>query len=185
MHKEKKLIFLAHPRTGSMAIKGALTEIGFERISGHHTGITVKERKGIYKDFTVFCVIRNHFDAILTWMLINKLHRDSKQKYFNLEEVIALINGMEKYTMSSKYLEERTLWFHTEVAEEIIYYENLEIELRHILDLHNLILPTPFEKVNVTKQKEGLAWEDAFSYAAVKYIENFFEYEIDHWGYNL
>ena len=64
-------------------------------------------------------------------------------------------------------------------------FEYLEADLKLLLLAKDLELPQPFEKVNVTPNRESLDWKDCFSYAAIMHIENIFAEEIEKYGYGI
>jgi len=79
---QRKVGFLAHPKTGTQTVSSILTEnLGFKPVGGHHDGpnnlcsnlmgpwiskwncLSLKEKD----EFSWFCTVRNPYDLVVTW----------------------------------------------------------------------------------------------------------------------
>jgi hypothetical protein len=68
VHHEKKLAFVAHPRTASSATAHTLMGMGFEIDQhGHHGVVDMPD-----EDWTTFCTVRNPFDVLVSWYYAQK-----------------------------------------------------------------------------------------------------------------
>jgi len=65
-----KLLFLAHPRTGSMALRDALVvHAGGRHLADHHADHDDPRVHKVYMGEPMVCVVRNPYDVLVTWWL--------------------------------------------------------------------------------------------------------------------
>lgn len=161
-----KLIFLAVPRTGSVSTSEALAKIdGALKVKQHHIGLEeVPYKTG---NETIVIGIRNHWDAIATWWLLDK----RRQSLYNF-----VYNCNHSYYARQNKL---YTWLHP-TYDEVIHYENMEIELNRLLvklKLPKVILP----HLNKTDGKRP--WWEHYSLEAYDKVWERFAYEIELLNY--
>lgn len=129
IHEEAKLCFLAHPRTGSRSTRDALKTVGFESVGGHHDG---PEQGYDLSSYNVFCCVRNHWDAMVSWWYNNRMnHKELKPSL----QWLAIHISHNRY-----YFRPGSMWFFLNQVPGIIHFhfENMEEELNAILKIHGL-----------------------------------------------
>lgn len=74
VHEEAKLCFLANPRAASRAIGHEIAQqkIGFKQVGEHHDG---PEQGYDISEYTTFCVVRNHWDTVVSWWYNIRMHK--------------------------------------------------------------------------------------------------------------
>jgi hypothetical protein len=159
----KKFIFLAHPRTGSVATSEALMRIAgtsYRTINHHVNFATLKRLKTIktitvptiksrgvrhklgdlwkYDDEITVSTIRDPFDVIATWFCLNPSLKQSMKKF------------LENYTHT--YFKKR-LFFHFP-TDVVLNYWTLEADLRNLLSTQGILWTGFLDRPNPTKDKD-------------------------------
>lgn len=174
-HPERKLCFLAHPRTASSATANALLGVGFKRYPGqrHHDGIPEGlDREG----YRIFCTVRDVRDTVVSWMFflqqeppftVEDLHREAIEKRFG------------------GYVREGRLWWFLEDADQFHLYENLEDDLGTelwIAGLQRQRRPLSLGRVNVGERRNGRPWQDFLDAEAQAWVARTFAKDIAETG---
>jgi hypothetical protein len=133
MHHEKKLGFIAHPRTASTATSHVLMKMGFEIHFGHHDMVDVLD-----DDWEFFCTVRNPFDVLVSWF-----HNQPREKPFSL--------WLPKFLDECHFMQGR-MFFGQHACNHIIHYENLQEEFECVMDEFDLPL-VEIPKRNVSARK--------------------------------
>ena len=124
VHDEKKLCFLASPRTGSRSWRNSLTRLGFRRVGAHHTGPT----DGFdTSDYFTFCVVRNHWDAILSWWFYRH-----GPKY----ERTPSLDWLARHVSVNSYMKAGELWHHAPFCDQIIKFSNMNQRYDDLMTEH-------------------------------------------------
>ena len=148
-------IFQAHPRTGSTAIEAALNG---DASLKHHDWIDGPEPS--------ICVVRNPFDVMVSWFLLNPEWDDFTTFILDYNHSDLIKDGL--------------LFYHAPKCEHILKWENLKVELNKFLisiGLKEIELP----RINITPNKRFFSrYYDFRSIAAM--LSRFGE-EMDHYGY--
>jgi len=164
-----KLLFLAHPRTGSNAIRNALlTQPGAELIYGHHARFNTSQVQDVYRGERVISVVRNPYTCLVTWWIRQCRDRGHKT---SLGEFIATYEG-------PFFTYDGLLFYHVPYSHTLIRYEDgLEEGFRSI------DVELPLSVVNATKLKEP--WENYFDSDALCATRGRFGKEIESLGYKV
>lgn len=190
---EKKIIFIAVPKTGSTSIQNFLkknlpngisidknipNDIGLEK---HSSALEIKNVIKNYKDYYCFAVIRNPFDWYASWYTYAKDPKpvvDSQGK------------SLKEFINSYNYLNKELLSYFTDENGEIIvdtiikYENNLEKELYKIMDKLSIKVEHPLLKLNVSKYRKEKNYKKYFNEETINIVKNiqsksleFFNYE--------
>ena len=167
--QEKRMVYLASPKTASKATKEAIRWLGFEKDGGHHDTLSAHPGVG----WTVFTVVRHHWDAWVSWYCYaaDMSHPlDAKWIAHHMEvdcpEHFPNPNGM---------------WArHMEFADRILRYENLAEDLSSVLGC-TIILPT----VNVSTRRGKRHYSEFYDEATQEYVARHFKGEIERFGYKF
>ena len=171
VHKDAKLIFLANPRTGSTSVAKALMDIGFKQLGPHHS--TMKDT-GVDYGWTTFAVVRNHWDAAVSWVFGKHLG-----EYKDLDFTI----GTFEFALDNEYVTEHEMWGYHK-PDLLVRYEFLELDLDIVL--HTLGLgPVKLPKENVSKARNGRHYREFYTDETRDYIGNRFKGEIERLGYEF
>ena len=173
--RERKMIYLAHPRTASTATAAFLQTIGFEPSHGHHSmmwspgcPITEDERG----EYEVFTTIRNHYDTLVSWFHV---YLDTA-----LTE-LPIIEASFYRSLDPKYVKPHSLWWmHMPDADVILRYETLDEDLSLLLGLD---VEVPFK--NVSRRRGDKHYSAFYSERAREHAEARFSEEIERCGYDF
>lgn len=133
LHHDARLCYLAHPKTASVATAMALSEVGFRNIDGkpctgsaHPHHMTV-ERSGFDLDgWTVFTTVRNHWDAVVSWMCQG-------------DGMPCTASELQARLDRHPWFEETTMWqCHLPDADAVLKYETLGEDLNTLISAHGL-----------------------------------------------
>lgn len=181
IHHEAKLIYLAHPRTASIATSTTLRKIGFKKLeppSDHHsqlwdqgTPVTRENRH----EWTVFTTVRNHWDAMISWAF--KKYRQ-EPKVWDQRVFDHVFKGNRWVT------DDRLWWLHLEEADVVLRYENLQEDFNSVLSKHGIDPPTLLRE-NVGRERNGKPYWIFYDRQTKKYIYEKFKKEIDQLGYTF
>lgn len=171
IHNDRRVHFLAMPRTASKACRDALREAGAVLSVSHH-GLDLSI---IEPDDLVLSTIRNHWDWFVSFWYLNgcpgrfdrfvpKLCRESE--------------WIERNHDGTKC---RLYWKYAPHSTIILRYERVERDLNAALESHGF--PT------LTLKREGKQkpkpYQIYYKQGTVKFIESRFQEEIDHYGYSF
>ena len=163
VHTEKKLIFLANPRTGSQAVAKALLDRGFGQQGTHHYGCKLPAA-----DWTTFTTVRNHFDASLSWFYSQR--PKDPLTALNLELALASNNWVTLKRM-----------FMFREADITMRYESLHNDLNLVMMHFDLPLLADFLVVNKTTARPDGEVGEIHTTETWNYIWDRFKYEISHY----
>jgi hypothetical protein len=169
------VVFLAHPRTASNAVGNALRQVGFRKdLPGDHHGPLTDEILSSRDKWLVFTVIRNHWDAVASWMFVKPY---PMLPPWELEHV-------KDFTARSRWIrgDGRRLWFFKPDADVVIEYAHLEEQLDVMFSSRDVEW-SGLEKTNVGKERNGRHYHGMFTKEAAEYIGDFFADEIAECGY--
>lgn len=182
---DRKLVYLAHPKTASQSTAAALADKGFvrsiyvpgslphrlgtERGPEHHKGL-IRHPEG----WTVFCVVRNHFDALTSWWAFQARKPVLKGKPLTPEYLENLMGAFPKY-----FVHPNRMWdMHARVSDRTLRYESLEEDLGDVLGE-----PVCLPMKNVSPEREGRHYRELINPEVREYIEDRFGDEMAHYGY--
>lgn len=179
VHREARLLFLAHPRTASNATHRALTQqAGFEPSPDHHGRIGSDQwpSLGVELDdsWCVFSTVRNPFDALVSWRFMRQIPGDRW--------------GAEWWDLLMRYLEPWVepgrMWFHADDCSRILRYESLDADLNDVLVGRGLG-PVELEQWNITRRRPAGPYQDHFDDALRARVEEVFGAEMARFGYTF
>lgn len=182
VHEAKRLVYLAHPKTASRAVRDALKQHGFvrsiylpnsrphkcgtERGPNHHKGL--REHPG--PEWTVFAAVRNHFDAWVSWYAYTG--RDGERFDPGFVERI-----MERN--STYFPEPDKMWaLHTRFADRVLRYETQAADLSNLLG-EQVVLPLE----GVSEKRERRPYQEFYTPEMRAYVLDRFGDEIAAYGY--
>lgn len=122
LHHEKKLGFIAHPRTASTATAHVLMGMGFEIVHGHHEFVEI-----LNDDWEVFCTVRNPYDVLVSWF-----YNKPREKPFSL--------WLPEFLDGCHLLQGERMFFGQPLCHHILHYENLQDEFELLMSDFDLPL---------------------------------------------
>jgi hypothetical protein len=211
VHYEKKLIYLAHPRTASIATKLALSKIGFGQLQRHHSGfespdcmkdLDVLTNKNFHREeWTVFTTVRNHFDATVSWVFYrNRGGKILDQEALNCmgskmkRDVTKILDshrhppgvwGLETFEhgLSNGWTKKNSMWhLHSKDADVVLRFETIKESLETFLAPYDLKPDLPFENVSCARVQRH--YREFYTEASRDYVQKRFEKELAEWNYS-
>lgn len=181
INKDAKLIYLAHPRTASVATSATLRKVGFKKLeppSDHHsqlwdqgTPVTPENRH----EWVVFTTVRNHWDAMISWAF-KKYRQEPKE--WNTEVFDRVFKGNRWIT------EDRLWWLHLDEADVVLRYENLQEDFNSLLREHG-IDPPVLVRENIGRERNGRPYWIFYDRETKLYIYEKFKDEIHRLDYRF
>lgn len=186
IHENRKLVYLAHAKTASRAVREALGERGFvrsvyapksrpvrcgsDRGPNHHKGL--REHPG--PEWLVFTTVRNHFDAWASWWAYTSRDQTGTEPL----DVAFVERIMEK--QKRHFPDPNKMWAcHTEFADRVLRYESQPADLSNLLG-EQVVLPV----VGVSECRRGRHYRELISPELRGYIEGRFGDEMAAYGYD-
>lgn len=178
---EKKMCFLANPKTASFATAHTLETLGFLHYGDQHC---TPDRSGwdrrqeIDSSWTIFCTVRNHFDTMVSWYF-HQTARPGKSEYFGqpFETFLYAWVHNPRYFREGQMYWERNPW-----CSHVLRFETLQVDFNDLLTSHNL--PTTVLQVhNVSKNRKRRPYQAFYSAASVKFMCGHFGDEMAKFGY--
>lgn len=174
------MIYLAHPRTASVATSVSLHHVGFKKLeppSDHHSRLWdegTPVTPGNRSEWTVMTTVRNHWDAAVSWAFKRFKTRDP--------ETWDLAAYQCAFEANRWVQPDRMWWLHADDADVILRYESLEEDLRRVLTSRGLSVPTLIRH-NVSQNRRGRGYREFFNDESRDYIGDRFSGEIERFGY--
>lgn len=147
IHDGVRAIYLAHPRTASVATGTALERRGFDEIAGGHLTLEAARQASNVRvpdsldSWTVFTTVRNHWDTVVSW-----LHLGSSEEPVTREAIRDLVDRRREIEPG------RLFGLHLDAADVVLRYEHLQKGLDRLLDSLGLEpVEIPREHVSVTR----------------------------------
>lgn len=191
-HREKRLVFLAHPRTASVSTARALQAIGFEKLGGdHHMRLWTEGRKRpahlpdpkpwgetlVNREnrdtWTVFTTVRNHFDTAVSWIFLKARGNPIEWSVETFQRALDYNHWVEPNRMFGLHLDD---------ADIVLRYECLESQLRILLGAHGLELG-PLPRMNTSQARAGRPYRAFYRAPTREYIEERFSQEMSELRY--
>lgn len=200
-HPEKRLIYLAHPRTASVATANTLKRVGFEKWGGDHhlrlwehsapraahlpdprpngSELVTKDNR---RDWTVFTVVRNQWDTAASWVF--RRFKTWTHPEFNLKNLRTALEYNYWVDVDLPIGECRFWGLHSDDADEILRYESLDTDINQLLVRFGL--PTiSIVRFNVSKHRRGRSYRELHSEETRRYVAEQFSEEIERFGYGF
>ena len=160
---DRRLHYLAMPRTASKATRDALMKIGFEQRGSHHT---IEE---IHPDDAVITTVRNHWDWFVSFWFLNQ--QPTKFHKF----VRTTINHSEWIRRGELY------WQYAPLATHLLRYETLQRDFNNMASLCGL----PLTWLQQNGPKKPRAYQTFYRHETRVLVHQTFKDEIDHYGYTF
>lgn len=151
-------------------------QAGFQRIGGHHEGLARGlERLGADPvDWTSFCVIRNPWDAIVSW----HVGGSGAPGPLTVERIREIMEGV-----TGDYVPDpHRLWSLHGDADHRLRYEHLEGELNELLSRFDLG-PVELPRRNVSDARQGRPYHSFYTSLSRRFVEGLFYVETQELGY--
>jgi hypothetical protein len=171
---ERNLVYLAHPRTASVATKRTLAQLGpMEMYQGHH-GV---DPDRIPVGATVMTTIRNPWDAFVSWWF---KRRGAMSPFYDLplEEFIPqLVENNQQYFRGGKMF-------------YMVPYANVILSYHHLQEQFDLAIvkvgyaPHDLLVANKSSKREP-GWKQYYNKAAHDWVADYFADEIKRFGFKF
>jgi hypothetical protein len=195
IHDEKKLAYLAHPKTASISTATALKEVGFRRFQGHHSKINCRNspiNEDNRHEWTTFTTVRNHYDLVISWTAYYVgIASTGDQRYeklakigWTLDEPFSLRAFELALEEASAYVTDRLFGHHIDDADYLLHFETLQEDLDLLLKARGLKSPQ-IRQLNVTPQRKGRHYSYFYTDETREYIGKRFAKEIAELGYSF
>ncbi len=156
IHQEKKVAFIAHPRTASSATAHVLMQMGFEIVKGHHAF----DPSSDLDDWSVFCTIRNPFDVLVSWFYSQK-----REKPFTL--------WLPDFLDGCQFLQGERMFFGQPYATHVLHFETLQDDFDGLCNDVGF-RPRTIERRNVSVRREGRSFMGYYNFYTAKMISERF-----------
>ncbi len=164
---EKKIAFIAHPRTASSSTGHALLEMGFTQRKSHHSF----DRKWDLEGWQIYCTVRNPLDVMASWYH-NSPHDESFKEW------------LPKFIDGCHYLQGERMFFGRPYCTHVLYFENLQEDFNHFV--WGMGLPQkdiPFR--NVSEEKKGRDFMGYYDAESVRMVIDRFKVDFTENGYTI
>lgn len=182
-HPSSDTVYLAHPRTASIATKTALMEqAGFRCVGSHHFGVEKNMGMAAHRgpepervgELWRFCVVRNHFDAVVSWCYGGGREADLPIGPAQVEAVVT--------EHATNYVAPGRLWPLADEADEVIRFERLPRALNDVLGMRGLE-PVEIPRENVSSGRPHAGYRELISPEGREAIEERWSEEMSELGY--
>lgn len=162
-----KVLFLAHPRTASTAMRNSLEAIGGEVINPHHVAFDHPDVRRRYRGEPVLAVIRNPYDMLVSWWGVRTWVRERDTK------LAGFIAGFDD--TKGNFQRHGKLFYHLPAATIVLRYEDIDTTLKPALEDLGI---EPFElpRLNETLGKKD--WRSYYDDDAIRAANKRFGDEI-------
>jgi hypothetical protein len=195
VHEQSRLVFLAHPRTASVATAEALKKIGFRMWGGsHHMRLwehSPPRSSPAYPDprpngnelltlntrreWTVFTTIRNHFDTAVSWVF-----RRFKDRTLDWS-----VDGFRTALDYNYWVDPHAMWaMHGADADVILRYETLEDDLARLLKARSLRI-AGLPRLNTSGRRNEAHYREFYTPETRAYVQERFKTELIGLGYEF
>lgn len=165
VHQEKKVAFIAHPRTASSATAHTLMKMGFTIKGGHHAYDSTWDLDG----WDVICTVRNPFDTLVSWF-----YNKPREKSFSL--------WLPEFLDGCHFLQGERMFFGQLACNHVIHFENLQEEFEYVMDDVGLpLMEIPFRNVSVGR--EGRSFMGYYNFRTVRMVTDRFHKDFHNNGY--
>jgi hypothetical protein len=181
LNREKHLIYLANPKTASVATRDALQKsagfVQYDPRTMAHLPLDVNMDGGLHHGrltspadgWSVACTVRNPWKAMLSWYTAHEHFEEP----FNVEWIDSWIAMHERQYFPDL---NKLFYFGTQFADVVMRVENLKSDLAAWLGWE-----IPLPEANVSKKK--LTVEEAYTDETRDYVRVRFAKEIREYGY--
>jgi len=135
VHHEKKIGFIAHPRTASSATAHTLMKMGFEIVNSHHGMWDV-----LNDEWKFFCTVRNPFDVLVSWF-----YSQRREKPFDL--------WLPEFLSGCQFLQGPRMFFGRPNCTHVLHFETLQDDFDGLCNDMGF-QPTTIEHRNVSVNRK-------------------------------
>lgn len=178
---EKKVCFLANPKTASLSTAHTLESLGFVHYGDQHCTPDCSgwdRRQEIDSSWTIFCTVRNHFDTMVSWYF-HQTARPGKSKYFGQSFETFLYEWVHN---PRYFLDGQMYWGRYPLCNKVIRFEALQADFNYVLTSCGLPA-TRLQVHNVSKNRKRRPFREFYSESSVKFMEETFGDEMKFFGY--
>lgn len=168
------IVYLAHPRTASVATKETLNLLGrVHAINSHHD----YSLKLIPADALVFTTVRNPWDLFVSWWFKRSSDRSPFYAKPLVEFIPELVNGNPRYFSGG------CLFYMAKYADHILCYEHLQAQF----DL--MLVQVGYAPCDLVVANRSLRpsrdYRDYYTLEARRWVAETFAFEIEKYGYQF
>jgi len=176
------LVFLASPKSGSTSLRDILPSVGFKKTSetNHHESVYTPG-----KDY--FCVVRNHFDAMVSWCFFAK--KIKGPPFDDLDELRLFMaahpmyfGGYPLFAGFRKDIPALWRWVGTEYEPTVLRFEDFPRCAVEFLKSRGVEIGE-IPHVNKSEERKGRTHKDVLSPEIIQYIWDRWGEEIEELGY--
>lgn len=175
-----RAVFLASPRTASNAVAEALVErLGAVMVGGHHDGPDDIEGLVIPSGAVVFTVVRNHWDAVVSWYFkVAAARRPSFARFLD-----TFCDRHKRYVQRGPTGDFELFGKHVRNATRVLHFERLQDDLDDLTTSLD-VAPIPLRLVNPTRDRAGRDYRGLYeSPDQVEQVRRMFATEIAKHGF--
>ena len=181
---EKKMCFLANPRTASSAMGNTLHSLGFVTIGDQHC---TPETSGwrhwpvISKDdWTVFCTVRSHMEVMVSWYLHQTKTPSAPYFGFTFESFLYTWIETPLWFRSREPKRAQMYWQRNPLCNVVLRHKYLQADFDKLLMEHDLPA-TQMQIHNVSKRKKDHS--EYYTPKTLDFLQNHFKVEMTELGY--
>ncbi len=164
-HFDKKVAFIAHPRTASSATGHILMQMGFEIRDSHHAFNPEWELDG----WTVGCTVRNPFDTMVSWF-----YNSPREQPFDL--------WLPKFISECHLLSDPLMFYGQPYATHVLRFENLQDDFDEFCKDANLPT-TKIPRRNVSERRVKAYFMTHYNFRLAKMVIDRFLQDFANTGY--
>lgn len=173
VHDEKKLCFLASPRTASRAWRDSLLHLGFRRVGAHHTGPS----DGFdVSGYHTFCLVRNHWDTVLSWWFYRH-----GPKY----ESAPSLDWISRHATVNSYMSRKGLFHHAPYCDTVLKFESIATAYRDFLQTFEFKEVPPLLHTGRSLARHNRTYHQYFNPEVRRFVEWAWAEEIEKFGYQF
>ncbi len=173
-HPEKRLLYLPHPRTASVATETWMDAHGWvdpaPDLNKHAPLSVLREHTGqMFEKWSVATTVRHHFDALVSWSFVEQSHLPFDTDW------------LDRFMEACIYVEQSALYpLHLDASDRVLRYESLESDLSEWVGV-DVSLPVMHE----SEGRTGRLWRDFYDEALTDAVLGRFGREFRALGYSL
>ncbi len=180
VHRGARLVYLAHPRTASVATAAMLQVVGFEHdpTVSHHAPLDGRESTFTEEraSWHVFTTVRNHYDTCVSWAFNGPNAK-------TVAKTGLTVNILER-ALDNGWVHDHELWWpHGPHVDQVLRYETLQSDLAQLLHANRLYVPT-LQRRNVTELRRNASYRDFYTTETQAYVAERFKDELLEYGYS-
>jgi hypothetical protein len=179
MYKVENLIFIAAPRTCSSSFaKMLVDDYRGEQIANHHAVPKDKNAPKPDKDDVCFTIVRNHWDALVSWYFKRKEHQEQ-----TFPEFITHFINTSKYVQKSAHKGAYRLFGkYLAGCKHKLIFEDIQKEWNWMCRTYGLAEKT-IPHLNKSEDREKRPWQQMYDRKLVQYVWDHFGNEIHELQY--